>query len=99
MRLKFNPVKMPLIPGFNSMARPSNSFDSVTMTIAVTPQIKIYLEDLTADGMYGCSPSEAARLLLGQAIEQKIKEGVLTRRKFMVQNGEVKTTEPTALSS
>lgn len=81
------------------MARPSNSFDSVTMTIAVTPQIKIYLEDLTADGMYGCSPSEAARLLLGQAIEQKIKEGVLTRRKFMVQNGEVKTTEPTALSS
>ncbi len=81
------------------MARPSNSFDSVTMTIAVTPQIKIYLEDLTADGMYGCSPSEAARLLLGQAIEQKIKEGVLTRRKFMVHEGEVKTTEPTALSS
>jgi hypothetical protein len=90
---------MPLIPGFHPMARPSNSFDSVTMTIAVTPQIKIYLEDLTADGMYGCSPSEAARLLLAQAIEQKMKEGMLTRRKFMVQDGEVKTTEPTALSS
>ncbi len=81
------------------MARPSNSFDSVTMTIAVTPQIKSYLEDLTADGLYGCSPSEAARLLLGQAIEQKIKEGVLIRKKFIVQDGEVKSTEPTALSS
>ena len=99
MRLGFELVIMPLIPGFNPMARPSNSFDSVTMTIAVTPQIKSYLEDLTADGLYGCSPSEAARLLLGQAIEQKIKEGVLIRKKFIVQDGEVKSTEPTALSS
>jgi hypothetical protein len=81
------------------MARPSNSFESVTMTIAVTPQVKMYLEDLTADGMYGCSPSDAARLLLGQAIEQKIKEGVLTRRKFIVQNGEVMPTAAPALNS
>jgi hypothetical protein len=81
------------------MARPSNSFESVTMTIAVTPQVKMYLEDLTADGMYGCSPSDAARLLLGQAIEQKIKEGVLTRRKFIVQNGEVVPTAAPALNS
>lgn len=81
------------------MARPSNSFDSVAMTIAVTPQIKMYLEDLTADGMYGCSPSEAARLLLGQAIEQKIKEGVLTRRKFIVQDGEVTSLTSPALTS
>ena len=81
------------------MARPSNSFESVTMPIAVTPQVKMYLEDLTADGMYGCSPSDAARLLLGQAIEQKIKEGVLTRRKFIVQNGEVLPTAAPALNS
>lgn len=81
------------------MARPSNSFESVTMTIAVTPQVKMYLEDLTADGMYGCSPSDAARLLLGQAIEQKIKEGVLARRKFIVQNGEVLPTAAPALNS
>ncbi|MBV6501559.1 MAG: hypothetical protein CJBNEKGG_04074 [Prosthecobacter sp.] len=81
------------------MARPSNSFESVTMTIAVTPQVKMYLEDLTADGMYGCSPSDAARLLLGQAIEQKIKEGVLSRRKFIVQNGEVMPTAAPALNS
>jgi hypothetical protein len=71
------------------MARPTNNFDSVTMTIAVTPQIRMYLEDLTADGMYGCSPSEAARLLIGQAIEAKIKDGALNRRKFIVQNGDV----------
>ena len=81
------------------MARPSNSFESVTMTIAVTPQIKMYLEDLTADGMYGCSPSEAARLLLGQAIEQKIKDGALTRRNFIVQNGDVMPTAAPALTS
>ena len=71
------------------MARPTNNFDSVTMTIAVTPQIRLYLEDLTADGMYGCSPSEAARLLIGQAIEAKIKDGALNRRKFILQNGDV----------
>lgn len=80
---------MALIPGFYSMARPTNNFDSVTMTIAVTPQIRMYLEDLTTDGMYGCSPSEAARLLIGQAIEAKIREGTLNRRKFIVQNGDV----------
>jgi hypothetical protein len=39
--------------------------------------------------MYGCSPSEAARLLIGQAIEAKIKDGALNRRKFIVQNGDV----------
>ena len=61
MRRWFAPIIILLIPGFNRMARPTNSFESVTMTIAVTPQIKMYLEDLTADGMYGCSPSEAAR--------------------------------------
>ena len=99
MRLGFEPIIILLIPGFNRMARPSNSFESVTMTIAVTPQVKMYLEDLTADGMYGCSPSDAARLLLGQAIEQKIKEGVLTRRKFIVQNGEVMPTAAPALNS
>lgn len=71
------------------MARPSNSFDSVSMTIAVTPQIKMYLEDLTLDGTYGSSPAEAARLLISQAIEAKIKDGLLTRRKFTIQDGEV----------
>lgn len=80
---------MALIPGYYSMARPSNSFDSVSMTIAVTPQIKMYLEDLTLDGTYGSSPAEAARLLISQAIEAKIKDGLLTRRKFTIQDGEV----------
>ena len=71
------------------MARPTNSFDTVSMTIAVTPQIKMYLEDLTLDGTYGSSPAEAARLLISQAIEAKMKDGLLTRRKFMIQDGEV----------
>lgn len=71
------------------MARPSNNFDSVTMTIAVTPQIKVYLEDLTLKGTYGCSPAEAARMLLSQAIEMKLKEGEIDKRKFVMQDGEV----------
>ncbi len=71
------------------MARPSNNFDSVTMTIAVTPQIKVYLEDLTLKGTYGCSPAEAARMLLSQAIEAKLKEGEIDKRKFIMQDGEV----------
>jgi hypothetical protein len=38
-------------------------------------------------------------MLLGQAIEQKIKDGALTRRKFIVQNGEVQSTAAPALTS
>ncbi len=71
------------------MARPTNSFDTVTMTIAVTPQIRTYLEDLTLEGTYGSSPVEAARILIAQAIEAKFKEGLLTRRKFIIQDSEV----------
>lgn len=71
------------------MARPSNTFDSVTMTIAITPQIRVYLDDLTLKGTYGSSPSEAARLLISETIERKLKEGDLEKRKFILQDGEV----------
>lgn len=81
------------------MARPSNSFDSVSMTIAVTPQMKTYLEELTLNGMYGSSPSDAVRMLLSQAIEQKIKEGVLERRRFIIHKGEVLPADAAASSA
>jgi hypothetical protein len=71
------------------MARPSNTFDSVTLTIAITPQIRAYLDDLTLKGTFGCSPAEAARMLLSAAIENKLKEGELEKRKFIVQDGAV----------
>ena len=64
------------------MARPTNNFDSLSMTIAVTPQIKVYLEDLTMKGTLGCSAAEAARFVLSNAIEQMLNTGALDRRKF-----------------
>lgn len=71
------------------MARPSNSFESVTMTIAITPQMKVYLEDLTLKGTHGCSPAEAARMVLSRAIEDMVNHGDLDKRKFVIQDGDV----------
>ena len=71
------------------MARPTNTFASETLTIAVTPQIKVYLEDLTLRGTFGCSPVEAARILLGKAIEDMLSSGDLARRDFEVRDGKV----------
>ncbi len=78
------------------MARPSNSFDSVSLTIAITPQIRAYLDDLTLKGTFGCSPAEAARMLLSAAIENKLKEGELEKRKFILQDGTVVSVPETA---
>lgn len=71
------------------MARPSNTFDSVTMTIAVTPQMRMYLDDLTLKGTHGCSPAEAARMVLSRAIEDMITKGSLKERQFIIQDGDV----------
>jgi hypothetical protein len=70
------------------MARPSNSFESLTMTIAVTPQIKAYLEDLTTWGTYGASPAEAARTILSKGIEDLLASR-LPRRQFKIDEGKV----------
>lgn len=52
------------------------------MTIAVTPHVKMYLEDLTHTGLYGCSPQEAARQLLSGAINALIKDGTIVKREL-----------------
>ncbi|MDZ4288168.1 MAG: hypothetical protein U0984_09425 [Prosthecobacter sp.] len=71
------------------MARPSNNFESVSLTIAVTPQMRVYLEDLTMKGTHGCSPAEAARMVLSRAIEDMINNNGLEKRKFVIQGGDV----------
>jgi hypothetical protein len=71
------------------MARPSNNFESVSLTIAITPQMRVYLEDLTMKGTHGCSPAEAARMVLSRAIEDMINKGDLDKRKFVMQDGDV----------
>jgi hypothetical protein len=71
------------------MARPSNNFESLTMTIAVTPQIRMYLEDLTLKGTYGCSAAEAARMVLSRAIDDLVDRGSLQRRQFALKDNQV----------
>ncbi len=65
------------------------------MSIAVTPQIKAYLEDLTQDGLHGCSPAEAARMVLSRAIGDMITSGALKKRNFLTQDGDVVTVPAT----
>ena len=67
------------------MARPTNTFESLSLTIAITPQMKVYLEDLVMKGTYGSSPAEAARMALSRAIDDMIDKGSLIRRSFQVQ--------------
>lgn len=67
------------------MARPTNSFESHSLTIAITPQMKVYLEDLVMKGTYGSSPAEAARMALSRTIDDMIDKGSITRRNFQVQ--------------
>lgn len=85
---------MGLIPGFNWMARPSNTFESLSLTIAVTPQIKQYLEDLTLKGTFGSSPAEAARMLLSSGIDSMLNTGALDRRKWVLKDGELVLLTP-----
>ena len=59
------------------------------MTISVTPQIKIYLEDLTKLGTFGCSPQEAARNVLNSAIQAMVKDGTIAKREFDIRDGKV----------
>ncbi len=71
------------------MARPTNTFESLSLTIAITPQMKVYLEDLVMKGTYGSSPAEAARMALSRAIDDMLDKGALIRRNFQVQGTQV----------
>ena len=76
------------------MTRPSNTFDSLSLTIAVTPQIKQYLEDMTLKGTFGSSPAEAARMLLSNGIDAMLNSGALERRKWALKDGELVLVAP-----
>ncbi len=76
------------------MARPSNTFESLSLTIAVTPQIKQYLEDMTLKGTFGSSPAEAARMLLSNGIDAMLNSGALERRKWALKDGELVQVAP-----
>lgn len=71
------------------MARPSNTFESLSLTIAITPQMKWYLEDLTMKGTYGSSPSEAARIVLSKAIDEMLDKNSLKPRHFKLEGTQI----------
>ncbi|MBX7209155.1 MAG: hypothetical protein K1X78_12630 [Verrucomicrobiaceae bacterium] len=71
------------------MARPTNTLESLSLTIAITPQMKVYLEDLVIKGTYGASPAEAARMTLSRAIDDMLDRGSLERRKFHLQGNQI----------
>ena len=75
------------------MARPSNNFESLTMTIAISPQIRMYLKDLTLKGTYGCSAAEAARMVLSKAIDDLVDRGSLQHRQFALKDNQVVAVE------
>ena len=71
------------------MARPSNNFESSPGTVAFTPQIRQYLDDLTLKGTFGGSPADAVRMIVNNAIENMLNNGALERRKWIMNDGKL----------
>lgn len=60
------------------MARPKNTVDTESMTIAFTPQIKYYLEQLALDGFHGGgTPQDVVRYLVNKSVQDLVKEKLL----------------------
>ena len=55
------------------MARKKNQLETVRITIAATPQVNTYLEQLVESGLHGKNVPEAAERLLTSAIEDFIR--------------------------
>ncbi len=64
------------------MARPLNKVDTIPITIATTPGIAQYLDDLVTGGLYGKGRAEAAERLVARGIEALLRDGTLARRKM-----------------
>lgn len=81
------------------MARPKNTVTTDSMTIAVTPQLKRYLEVLAVAGVYGGgSVQDVAKYLLNNSIQELIVKGLLTPGQWKpgAEPGEVEiVVEPT----
>jgi hypothetical protein len=64
------------------MGKPRNPVQSEKLLITTTPQVRLYLEELAAGGLYGKNANEAAERLLAGAIEERIREGTIKRVVF-----------------
>ena len=63
------------------MPRSPNHLPTVTITVSTTPQMRRYLVDLVATGLFGKNAAEAAERLIARSVEQLAREGVITRRR------------------
>ena len=61
------------------MAKPRNPVESEKIIITTTPQVRLYLAALVAGGLYGKNTNEAAERLLAGAIQDRLRDGTLTR--------------------
>ncbi len=61
------------------MARPKNTLDTIQITISTTPQVASYLEQLTAQGIYGKNNADTANALLKEKIRELMERGHITR--------------------
>ena len=57
------------------MARPKNTLDTVQITISTTPQVKAFLEDLTAQGIYGKNNADTAHALVKEKLRELLEKG------------------------
>ncbi len=73
------------------MGRPKNTVETESMTIAVTPQLKHYLEELAVKGFFGGGSSQdVAKHLLNNAIQELVIKGLLQTTQWRsVGNGKV----------
>lgn len=63
------------------MAKQRNQVDSILITLTTTPQVRRYLLQLVASGLYGKNAAETAERLVAQAINELIDRGKLRPEK------------------
>jgi len=59
------------------MPRAKNTVETVPITVSTTQQVRQFLEELTASGLYGKNVAETANVLITEQIRLLRKEGEL----------------------
>ena len=57
------------------MARPKNTLETIQITISTTPQVKAFLEELTAQGIYGKNNADTAHALVKEKLRELLEKG------------------------
>ena len=59
------------------MGKTPNPDPSLKVTMSLHPRIGLLLDDLIQTGLFGQTHAEAAKLLVSQGLESKIKDGLI----------------------